>query len=90
MEKPKKGPPASGFAGEALHDFQNMIELLQIQLFCLPDKFPEPVGIGVSFIEKFLGRHAEILTDIKKRLHGWERLLVFNSVDVIVRLSQRQ
>ena len=65
MEKPKKGPPASGFAVEALHDFQDMIELLQIQLFCLPDKFPEPAGIGVSFIEKFLGRDLKILTNDK-------------------------
>ena len=46
--------------------------------------------MGVTLIKKFLGRHIQILADVEESLHGGQGLLVFDVVDIVVRLSQRQ
>ncbi len=46
--------------------------------------------MDVPFIEELLGRHIEVLADVKESLHGGQGLLVFDVVDIVVRLFQRQ
>lgn len=63
---------------------------LGAQLFALRDIFAQLGRVFVPGVEKFLGRYAEVVADMKQRVQRGQHFAVFNIIDVIFRLAQRQ
>ena len=67
---------------QLFHDAEDVFQRLGVQLFRLCYKCLERLRVDVPFIEELLGRHIEVLADVKESLHGGQGFLVFDVVDI--------